>query len=196
MKSIILLFGLFIFPMTSIAGIAYEKDPRAADRKVLKSMLTDFEASLNEKNLEKLLAHLDEQAVMSFMTTETAVGKDAVQAYYTKMFKDKDAPLADHQTKASLDTKAIFHGDTIVASGRTDDVFTLKDGSIYKFNTRWVASVVKKQENWKVVSVNFSVDPFNNIVMDELQSKVWTYSIMAFIGGLIIAFFFGCMRKN
>ena len=193
MKSIILLFGLLVFPLTTIAA---EEDPRAADREVLRALLADFETSLNEKNLEKLLGHLDEQAVMSFMTTETAVGKEAVKAYYDKMFKGDDAPLTDHKTKASLDTKAIFHGDTIVASGRTNDIFTLKDGSIYNFNTRWVASAVKKQGNWKVVSVDFSVDPFKNIVMEELQSKVWTYAIMAFIVGLIVAFFIGCTRKN
>jgi len=193
MKSIILLFGLFIFP---VATIVAEEDPRAADRETLRTMLGDFEASLNEKNIEKLLGHLDDQAVMSFMTTETAVGKEAVQAYYDKMFKGDDAPLADHKTKATLETKAIFHGDTIIASGRTKDIFTLKDGSIYKFDTRWVASAVKKQGNWKVVSVNFSVDPFENIVMDELQNKLWTYAIMAFIVGLIVAFFIGCIRKN
>ena len=193
MKSIIMTLCLFaLIPAT----IAAENNANEAERKLLKSILTDFETSLNEKDLSKMLSHLDDQAVMAFMTTETAVGKDAIVAFYDKMFKGPNAPLLDQKTKASIDGEAIFHGNTIVASGRTQDVFTLKNGTVYDFDTRWVATVVKKNGNWKVVSVDFSVDPFNNVVLDEVQAKVWTYSIAALIAGLLIAFFAGRMRKS
>jgi len=193
MKSIIMTLCLFaLIPAT----IAAENNANEAERKLLKSILNDFETSLNEKDLSKMLSHLDDQAVMAFMTTETAVGKDAIVAFYDKMFKGPNAPLSDQKTKASIDGEAIFHGNTIVASGRTQDVFTLKNGTVYDFDTRWVATVVKKNGNWKVVSVDFSVDPFNNVVLDEVQAKVWTYSIAALIAGLLIAFFAGRMRKK
>ena len=193
MKSIIMTLCLFaLIPAT----IAAENNANEAERKLLRSILTDFETSLNEKNLTKMLSHLDENAVMSFMTTETAVGKDAIVAFYDKMFEGPNAPLLDQKTKASIDGEAIFHGNTIVASGRTQDVFTLKDGTVYEFDTRWVATVVKKNGNWKVVSVDFSVDPFKNVVLDEVQAKVWTYSSAALIAGLLIAFFAGRMRKK
>lgn len=188
-----LLLLLLAFSMHTFAA---EEDPRAADRTELKAMLADFESGLNEKNLDKLLVHMDDKAVMTFMTTKTTVGKDAMVAYYNKMFKGPDAPLKDHMTKASLDDHAIFHGDTIVASGRTNDVFTLKNGSIYNFNTRWVASAVKKDGQWKVVSVDFSVDPFDNIVLDELSKKMWLYVIIAFGIGLVVALAIGRVRRK
>jgi len=192
MKSILLTISLFMLASSTIAA---EVNSNEAHRKILSDILTDFETSLNEKKLEKMLSHLDDQAVMSFMTTETAVGKDAIVAFYEKMFKGPKAPLVDHTTKASLDGKAIFHGDTVVASGRTKDVFTLKNGAIYDFDTRWLATIVNKNGNWKVVSVNFSIDPFDNIVLKETQEKIWTYAIAAFFAGLLIMFVAGRFRR-
>lgn len=193
MRQIILLVSLLTLPLTCLAN---EAPPREEDRKVLRQILADFETGLNEKKLDMLYTHLDDQAVMTFMTTEVTVGKDALKSYYEKMFKGDDAPLSDHITSAKLDGKAIFHGDTVVASGRTNDVFTLKDGPIYGFNTRWVATVVKKQGAWKVVSVNFSVDPFDNVVISELQNKIWINAIIAFIVGIVAAFAIGRFKKG
>ena len=193
MKLATLIIILLALPLYTFAA---ENDPHAEDKQALKKILTDFEAGLNEKNLDKLLIHLDDKAVMTFMTTETTVGKDALVKYYNHMFKGSDAPLKDHTTKASLDGEAIFHGDSIVASGRTSDVFTLKDDSIYKFNTRWVASAVKKQGQWKVTSVDFSVDPFDNVILDQISKKLWVNSIIAFIVGLVAAFAIGRFRRK
>jgi ketosteroid isomerase-like protein len=185
MKTVLLFAALLTFPVLSYAA---ENDSHAEDRKALRAIVADFETGLNEKKLDKLLVHLDDKAVMTFMTTDVAVGKQAVLAFYDKMFKGPDAPLKDQRTKASIDNQAIFHGNTIVATGRTKDVFTLKNGKIYSFNTRWVASAIKKNNTWKVVSVDFSVDPFDNVVIEELKQTVWRNSIIAFIAGLIIAF--------
>ena len=193
MKTILLFATLVALPLFSYAA---ENDAHAEDRKALRAIVADFEAGLNEKKLDKLLIHLDDKAVMTFMTTDVAVGKEAVLAYYDKMFKGPDALLQDQKTKAIIDNKAIFHGNTIVATGRTNDVFTLKNGKIYGFNTRWVASAIKKDNTWKVISVDFSVDPFDNVVINELQQTVWVNSIIAFIVGLLAAFALGRFRRK
>lgn len=193
MKTIFLFAALLTFPVLSNAA---DNDSHTEDRKALRAIVADFETGLNEKKLEKLLVHLDDNAVMTFMTTDVAVGKEAVLAFYDKMFKGPDAPLKDQTTKASIDNGAIFHGNTIVATGRANDVFTLKNGKIYGFNTRWVASAIKKDNTWKVVSVDFSVDPFDNVIIDELKQTVWRNSIIAFIVGLIVAFALGKFRRK
>ena len=67
MKYFFLLVALLSYPVMSAAE---NNDPHDADRKALRTILMDFETGLNEKNLDKLLVHLDDQAVMTFMTTE------------------------------------------------------------------------------------------------------------------------------
>lgn len=193
MKTLFLFAALLSLPVLSHAA---DTEAHAKDRKALRAIVADFEAGLNEKKLDKLLVHLDDKAVMTFMTTDVAVGKKAILAFYDKMFKGPDAPLKDQSTKASIDNGAIFHGNTIVATGRTNDVFTLKNGKVYNFNTRWVASAIKKDNLWKVVSVDFSVDPFDNVVIHTLKQALWRNSIIAFIVGLLAAFALGRFRRK
>ena len=180
-----LLFILLFIPFLTAYA---DGTDRSEDREQLKKTLFSIEDSLNKLQMKRLLSHFDEHAILSFMTTEVANGKAGILAYYEQMFNLPNAPLKSFQTKASLDGPAQFHGNTIVASGRTQDHFELADGRKYQFNTRWLASAVKKQGEWKVVSLNFSVDPFENVVLDEVEGKIYNYALLAFFAGLVIMF--------
>ena len=179
---------LFVLLLMSFVTAHSDEDDHSADREQLKQILSSIEESLNTLQLDKLLSHFDDQAVLSFMTTEVANGKDGILDYYDKMFNLPDSPLKSYHTKATLDGHAQFHGDTSVASGRTQDSFELADGRQYQFNTRWLATAVKKQGQWKVVALDFSVDPFDNVILDEIGLQMFNYALLAFFAGLAIMF--------
>jgi ketosteroid isomerase-like protein len=180
-----LLFVLLCIPLFTVQAV---EDDRSKDREELKKILYSIEDSLNKVDMDTLLSHFDENAVLSFMTTEVASGKEGLLAYYKKMFNLPEAPLTSYHTEASLDGPAHFHGNTIVASGRTQDSFTLSDGRAYSFNTRWVATAIKKDNQWKVISLDFSVNPFENVILDEMGRQLINYALLAFLAGLIIMF--------
>lgn len=175
---------LLCIPVTVVAS----ENERSDDREQLKEILFSIEESLNTLDMDSLLSHFDEQAVVSYMTTEVSVGKEGIIAYYEKMFNLPDAPLAGYQTEVSLDGPANFHGDTMVASGRTQDAFELSDGNHYTFDTRWLATAMKKEGQWKVVALDFSVDPFDNVVLDNMSKKLVNYTLLAFLAGLVIMY--------
>lgn len=179
-----LLLVLLLLPLVQAhAG----EETHDAERARLKEILAGIEESLNNQQMERLLTFFDERAVISFMTTEVAQGREGILAYYNKMFNLPDAPLASYHTKASLDGPAEFFGDTITAAGRTSDDYTLTDGRHYQFNTRWVATAIKRDGDWKVIALDFSVDPFDNVVLDELNRTMLTYLLLAFVAGLALA---------
>ena len=166
---------------------AAESD-RSDDREQLKKLLYSIEESLNNLEMDALLSHFDDQAVVSFMTTEVSVGKEGILAYYEKMFNLPAAPLASYNTEVSLDGPAYFHGDTMVAAGRTRDSYELSNGNQYVFDTRWLATAVKKEGQWKIVALDFSVDPFENVVLDKMDKQLLIYTLLAFLAGLAIMF--------
>ncbi|GEM_PF-665446 len=183
-----LIFAFFFIMLSLPLSLQAQDIERSHDRQQLKKILYDIENSLNTLDMDGLLKHFDERAVVSFMTTEVAVGKAGILAYYQKMFHLPEAPLAAFHTKASLDGAAYFHGDTIIASGHSKDSFTLTDDRQYEFNTRWLATAIKKDGQWKVVALDFSVDPFNNVIIDELGSQMKFYLLLAFLLGLLVMF--------
>ena len=162
-------------------------DSHDQDRTALKQILGDIETSINAMDFDSLFKHFDENISVNFMTNDIAIGKDAILAYYDKMFKQAGAPLKSHKTQASLGAPAIFHGDTITAYGMAKDTFELKDGTVHQFDTRWTTSAVKKDGQWKVVSIHFSVNPLKNPILDKLTDKLGLFMIVAFIVGMVIS---------
>ena len=171
------------------------EDTRKNDRGELKVILSDIQNALNTFNMDALLMPLSDSVTISFMTTEVVVGKTQIKEYYSKMFENEDSPLSKYTTQATIDAPARFHGDTAVAHGRAQDVYTLKDGGTYQFNTRWTATAIKDSGKWEVLSINFSVDTFDNIVIEELKKNLWMFTILAFFSGAIICFMFVRIRK-
>ncbi|MDH5325263.1 MAG: nuclear transport factor 2 family protein [Gammaproteobacteria bacterium] len=163
--------------------------PHEQDRAALKQILKEIEAAINAMDFEGLFKHFDENISVNFMTNDIAVGKEAIIAFYNKLFKDEGAILQSHKTTASLGAPAVFHDNTITAYGMARDTFELKDGTIHHFDTRWTASAVKKNDQWKVVSLHFSVSPFANPILEQLTGKLGLFSVVAFAVGIIIAFF-------
>ncbi len=178
---LLLIIACFIAPLAN----ATDED-RNSDREALKKILVDIQVSLNDMDMDALMQSMDEDISISFMTTEVAVGREQIEAYYDKMFLVKDAPLRKHTTVASIDAPALFRGNTAIAYGMAKDTFILQNGEIYNFDTRWSATAVKNLEDWKVVAINFSVNPFDNILLETIRKHLWLYTLLAFLAGIIV----------
>jgi len=190
-------FSLFLLLACLLIPVSYASDnDRETDRKLLKTMLIDIQHALNTMDMDALMQMVDDDVTISFMTTEIAVGKDQIKAYYNKMFVAEGAPLTSHTTHAKIDAPAVFYGDTATAHGRMDDTFVLKNGETYQFDSRWTVTVVKQTNNWKVASLNFSVNPFHNILLDEIKKQMLMYAALSFLAGMILMMLVGRMRKT
>ena len=176
---------LVTFLATSVTHAA--DDSRDADREALKVILVDIQNALNVMDMDALLQPLAENVTISFMNTDVAIGKEQVRSYYDKMFVGKNAPLKKSSTIASIDAPAVFQGDTAVAHGKAEDTYVIKNGDTYQFSTRWTATINKSADDWKVISLNFSINPLDNVILDELEMHLWVYTVIAFFAGIALA---------
>jgi len=167
---------------------AFAQAERDADRQQLLNILGDIERGINDSNIEMMVRHIDEKAVVTWLNAEVSQGPDGVRAYFRRMVgSGPETVLSRYQTHPKISQQAVFYGDVAVANGTTEDEFTPHHRSVFKFNSRWTATLRKDNEQWKIIALNLSTNTFNNVLITELERFAVLAGIGGLLGGLMLA---------
>ncbi len=168
------------------AESAAKEDPAHEELRALRRELTQ---AINGNDLEKLLALLDDDVVVTFMNAEVAHTPKEVKAYYDRMMKGDHRIVDSFTTDPTVDELTHLYGDTGVAFGNSKDHFKLVDGRNFQIETRWTAALVKKQGKWKLAAFHASANIFDNPVLyiAAKRAAMWAGGIAALVA-LIIGF--------
>ncbi|MEC5385288.1 nuclear transport factor 2 family protein [Uliginosibacterium sp. H3] len=191
---LILLSMLCLWNASAIA-----QDDHAADRQALIGILHDVEKGINDSNIDLMARHFDDKAVITWLNAETSRGPQGVKDYFARMVGDAPgAVLSKYATHPKISGPATFYGDVAVASGTMEDEFTPHKRSVFKFDSRWTATLNKTGGEWKIVALHLSTNSFNNALTDELrQLSIYTGAGGAAVGLLLaIAWFWWRRRKQ
>jgi hypothetical protein len=112
----------------------------------------------------------------AFVTIDQTVitNRQGISAYYDRMLKGKDAPLAAMTSKPEADILTRFVGDNAgYCYGRSSDTFTLKDKRVFTLDVRWSALVVKQDGQWKAALIHTGVDLLDNPVLTARSMSFW-----------------------
>jgi hypothetical protein len=183
-----LLFLATIAAMTGQSSVAADADPHAEDRKQLLQLMAEVEAGINEQNIERMLAQMEDSATVTWLNAEVSRGKADIKAYYQRMVGGEDAILKKYFTKAKLGAPAKFYGDIAIADGTTADEFFPWKRGVFKFNSNWSGTMVKSDGRWRLASLHLSTNVFNNPLLDEYKQMLWYVGLGAFGAGLILMF--------
>jgi ketosteroid isomerase-like protein len=154
----------------------------AADKAASEQILALRKAlidSYNKGDIEALLANLDDDVVVTWQNAEVCRGKKAVRDYYDKMMSGPTRIVTKITAEPRIDDRHIY-GDWAVSWGNLHDEYVLEDGSRFRFDSRFTATVVKRGDAWKVASFHASVSAFENPILGVAVKKV---GIWAGIGG-------------
>ena len=164
-------------------SVANENDPHAEDRAQLRAILAESERGINEQSIDLLAKNVDESTRVTWLNGEVSVGPEGVRNYFKRMVgNDPNAILSRYKTRASVTGTARFYGDTAVANGTMEDEFTPHHRGKFNFHSYWTATFFKKNNQWKIISLNFSTNAFNN----ELTTELRQYAIYTGIGGFLL----------
>lgn len=182
-----------LFGMLPAAWSQTKEDPAHDElRALLKEVLTAY----NKGDLDTLLAALDDEVVVTWQNGKVNKGPKAVKAYYEEMTKGPKRVVEKSTINPVPDELVILYNDgkTAVAWGSSKDHYKLTDGTEFDQDTRWSATVVKKDGKWKVASVHISVDMFDNPILHMAIKKtaIWVGSI-AGGGGLVVGLVAGAL---
>ena len=162
----------------------------------LRNVLKEMKAAHNADDLDKLVSFLDDNVVVTWQNAKVTKGPKEVKDYYIEMTKGPNRVVQKSTIKPEADDKSFLHNDgkTAIAWGSSKDHYLLTDGTEFNQDTRWSATVVKKDGKWKVASVHISVDMFDNPILNMAIKKtaIWVGAI-AGGGGLLVGLVVGAL---
>lgn len=185
MKKLLIIIS-FIF----ITNVNAEADIHAEDRKALSTILADMVVALNSHSFEKASKHLDPKGVITYYNAEVTVGHEQAKKYFDRMLNEAKAIVKEYSLKGDVSAPAIFHGNTAIAYGVTQEEFKLAEGLEFTLNGHWTATMHKKLGNWKIINLHFSTNLFDNPLLNVAERLQWIVGIIAFIAGLVLMFLF------
>lgn len=191
--------SLLVFVLAAFLGAApvFAEDARAADRQQLLAMLDDIEHGINDGKIELMTRHIADKAVVTWLNAEVSHGPAEVKAYFDRMVgSGPNAVLSKYVTHPKIDQQAVFYGDVAVANGTTEDEFTPHRRSVFKFTSRWTATLKKTDGQWKIIALNLSTNTFKNALISELESMVTLAGGGGFVAALLLAGVWAFFRRR
>lgn len=168
----------------------------APEHNELRALQKTMEDALNARDLDALLANVDDKLVFTAMNAESGYGKEHVRDYFNRMLNGPDKIVDNIKVDFVPDGLATFYGpDVAVSAGNADSHYDLTNGMKFDVNARWTATLVRKDGKWLVAAFHYSTNMFKNPVLDA-QRK---WMMIAGIGGAlllgVIGFFVGRRRR-
>jgi len=173
-------------------------DPQAvhADLRALRDAMMD---AWGRRDIDGLLRYVDPDVVVTWQNGEVNRGPGAVRAFYQAVVGSPDAPIASINSKLEVSDLSILHGaDTAVAFGTIHDEITFKGpvaaaafiraGTALALDSRWTATVVRKEGAWKVAAYHVSGNLFSNPLLALATRGAATIAaVLGLVIGLIVA---------
>lgn len=192
MNRLIMICLMLIFSMHHLAFA----DQYDNDRHQMKLILNNIIKGVNEKNVEVITPYLLPDVVVTFYDGRVAVGQAAVADYFTKMLTAKSPILTGVVIDGSEDKPAtILNGNVAIAWGWIDNSLQFVNGSKLDVNGRWSTTMIKESDKWKIASIHFSTNIFDNALLNQAKNSLMWVGIITLIIGLIVGWFIGKKRR-
>ena len=194
MKNIIILLVISLMPQLNAQSIEPETDKIHDELRALKSIM---EKALNEKDIETIIKHVDDNVTFTTMNGDFVRGKEKVRAYFEKMMKGDERIVDSVESNFEADDLSVLHGeDLAISTGTANDSYKLKNGDDFKVQARWSSTMVRQDGQWKVANFHYSTNMFDNPILEAQR----TVLIGLGIGGAVIlgliGFFIGRRKKQ
>lgn len=193
-SSIVAVALLFMFNNVVFAQSANgSEDPRHNE---LRAILADLQKALGDKDIPKIKSYLHPNVNVIYQNGEVADGVDAVEAFYKRMLTGDNPLLKNYSASVAVDQLSEFYGDTAVAYGSVIDSLSFADGQEIKLPSKWTATLVKENGQWKIVSLQFGVNVFDNPVLSAAKKSIIYFSFGGAAVGLILGLIITRFRKK
>jgi hypothetical protein len=88
-----------------------------------------------------------------------------------------------------------------VGYGHSNDHYDLTDGTEFDQNTRWTATLVKKDGKWKATSIHISTNMFDNPILTlAIKKSMWWFGGIGggvgLLAGLLVGFVYHRSSKK
>ena len=151
------------------------------------------------RDLDGVLVHVDPNVVVTWQNGEVSRGHEGIRGFYDEVLGAEDAVIASIESSLEMEELSILHGaDMAVAYGTISDEITFNreaagasfigaDTSL-SLDSRWTASLARKNGRWQLTAYHVSVNMFSNPVMSLAMSATrWIAGGIGLVLGIVLA---------
>jgi hypothetical protein len=157
-----------------------------ADHDQLRHLLEMAQEAINNDNPDQLEAYLHKDYVITVMNQELVTKDRTLKELFNDWFKKPDAILKSLTVKPEATIETRIYDDRFgVCYGTSVDTYTLQDGREFSFDSKWTATVIKQDGQWKLLALHVGVDPIENPLIDGYRSGMGFGGVMIEFGRLL-----------
>ncbi len=192
------LSSALVLPLVGTPCLAAEVPPdEEALHEELRTLREGVLEAWEARDLDRLLAYVDENVVVTWQNAEVNRGHDGVRRFYQEVMGGESPLLSNITSELSVDELSILHGgDTAIAFGSMKDTMSfgqtlervplVQKGIDISLTSRWTATLVRKDDGWKLASYHTSADLFNNPVLSLASERLFQLATIATVVGAAV----------
>jgi ketosteroid isomerase-like protein len=149
------------------------------------------------RDMDAMLTHVAPNVVVTWQNGEVSRGANGLRKFYDEVLNGKNKVVANIASTLNVDELSILYGsDTAIAFGSIRDDITLNhsiaraaflgSGDVLALDSRWTATLVKLDGQWKLASYHVSTDAFSNPILSKAITAGERSATMAGLGGVIV----------
>jgi len=179
------------------AAAAMDPETRQAHED-LRELRRVMETALNNRDVDALLANVDDRVVFTTMNGDVARGKEGIREYYEKMLNGPGKVVKSVTTSFEPDDLSLLYGDNhmAIAFGHTNDHYVLTSGKEFDIHARWSGTMLRRDDGkWNVASFHYSANIFDNPILNEQRRILIMVAVGLAIVAAGLAFWLGRRRR-
>lgn len=192
LKTLLVVFGLLH------AGVALAGEPnRDSDNIDIIALRGKVAAAISRQDTRMLMECLARDFAFTAVNQVLVTNATQLEELFDRMFRSDKSILISVKTDLKLDIPPRFlDANTGMCYGSSRDICFMRSGKEVEMDTRWSATLVKEDGNWKVAMLHVGTDFLDNPVLDGLEKYASIFGIGAGIGGLLLGFALGALGSR
>jgi len=176
-------------------------DAVAATHDALRKVRDEIIAAWDKRDVDALLSHVAPNVVVTWQNGEVSRGHAGVRKFYEEVMGTDNKLIADMKSTFKVDELSILYGDsTAIAFGSIHDDITFQravarapfmGSGTMSLDSRWTATLVKLDGDWKIAAYHVSMDAFANPILDKALAVGKRLAMVAGAIALVIGLLLG-----
>ena len=166
------------------------KDTTKATHDELRALMAGVTKAIKDKDLDALIGFLHPDVVVTTQDNkeQKALRKHKeVREFLARMVTGPKPVIKTFEPNPTADEETILYDDKFgVAYGSSKDHYVLADGAAYDLPSRWSATLVKHEGTWKIASLHFSMNLFENPALEALTKMLYWVGRGAAAAGFVL----------
>lgn len=129
---------------------------------------------------------LSPDAVVTFQNGDMRRGREEIVAHVKSLFVGTGALVQAYSGSPVVTGVAAVDDTTRVVTGTSTDRLTLSSGAPMVLETRWTATVARRDGDWKIASLHLSTNMLDNPVIEKMKTTSYLLGAFGLVMGITI----------